>query len=165
MPSYGSPFSLASFLSASQHVGAAIVDHRVGAAADAALVRHEAGHQAALAVQAVRIAVAVLRRLGAAVGQLVALELVVEPQAVEILDQREVEHVDPHHRGRAVVAVVVPGAVRREDQIAARGLAALALDGGVAAVVGQDGAARVGRVDVHRRDVAGIVDRDRAADR
>ena len=140
------------------------MDHRIGAAADAALVRHEARHQAALAVQAVRVAASMRGRLGAAVGELVALELVVEPEAIEILDQREIEHVDPHHRRRAVVAVVVPGAVRGEDEIAARGLAALALDRGVAAIVGQDGAARIGRVDVHRRDVARIVDRHRTAD-
>ena len=60
--------------------------------------------------------------------------------------------------------MIVPGAVRGQDQIAAVGGDALALDDGVAALVGQDGAAGIGRMQVHRRDVAGIVDRDGAAD-
>src|SRR6516162_3703733 len=60
--------------------------------------------------------------------------------------------------------MVVPGSVRGEDEVAAGGIAALALDDGVAALVGENGAAGVGRVQVHRRYVAGIVDRDRAAD-
>ncbi len=128
-------------------------------------MRHEAGHQSARAVEPVRIAAAVGRRLGAAVAQVLAFILVVEPQAVEIFDQRKIQHVDPHHRGGAVVAVVVPGAVRGQDQIAARSLATLALDRGVAAILGQDGAARIGGMDMHRRDIARIVDRDGAADR
>ena len=60
--------------------------------------------------------------------------------------------------------MIVPGAVRGQDQVAAVGGDALALDDGVAAFVGQDGAAGVGRMQMHRRDVAGIVDRDGAAD-
>ena len=46
----------------------------------------------------------------------------------------------------------------------ARCFAALTLDVGVAALLGEDGAAGIGRVDVRGRDVARIVDRDRAAD-
>src|SRR5262249_3999689 len=61
-------------------------------------------------------------------------------------------------------AMVVPGAVRCKDEIAALGGAALALDDGVAAFVRQDGAAGIRRMQMHRRDVAGIVDRNRAAD-
>ena len=60
--------------------------------------------------------------------------------------------------------MVVPGAVRGENEIAAIGGAALAFDDGVAAFVGQNRAARIRRMQMHRRDVARIVDRDRAAD-
>src|SRR5262249_3929371 len=63
-----------------------------------------------------------------------------------------------------IVAVIVPGAVRRQDQVAALGGAALALDDRVAAFVREDGAAGVGRMKMHGRDVAGMVERDRAAD-
>ena len=60
--------------------------------------------------------------------------------------------------------MVVPGAVRGEDEIAVVRRDALALDDGVAAFFGQDGAARIGRMQMHRRHIAGIVDRDGAAD-
>ena len=92
-----------------------------------------------------------------------ALVLQIDPGDVEILHQRPVEHVDPDHRRVGIVAVIVPGAVRGQDQVAALGIAALALDIGVAAVVRQDRAAGVRAVDMRRRDVARIVDRDRAA--
>src|SRR6476469_3162463 len=61
--------------------------------------------------------------------------------------------------------MVVPGAVGGEDDVAAVGFATLALDIGVAAFVGQDGAAGVRAVHVGGGDIARIVDRDRAADR
>jgi hypothetical protein len=112
-----------------------------------------------------RVTVGVLRRLGAAVAGALAGKRVVEPYAVEEFHQGKIQHVDPHHRRRAVIAVVVPGAVGGEDEIATLRLAALALDDGVAPILGQDGAARIGRMDMHRRHVAGIVDRDGAADR
>src|SRR5262245_7411804 len=60
--------------------------------------------------------------------------------------------------------MVVPRAVRRKDEVAARRLATVALGDGVAAFVGQSGAASVRRVQMHGGDVAGIVDRNRAAD-
>ena len=63
------------------------------------------------------------------------------------------------------VAVIVPGAVGRDDQVAAHRLAALTLDIGVASFLGKDGAAGIRAVDVRRRDVAGRVDRDGAAHR
>src|SRR4029077_1925979 len=93
-----------------------------------------------------------------------AVKFVIEPYAVEELHERKIEYVDSHHRGCAVVAVVVPGAVRREYETAAPRFAALAFDPRIAAVLGQDGAARIGRMDVHRRHVARIVDRYRAPD-
>ena len=119
---------------------------------------------AALAVELARIAFAEGHRLDIGVA-LRARHVVIDPGGVEELHQRPVERVDPDHRLAGIVAVVVPGAVGREDQVAAIGGAALAFDHGVAALVGQDGAAGVGRMQMHRRDVARIVDRDRAADR
>src|ERR1043166_9514917 len=94
-----------------------------------------------------------------------AREFLVDPDAVEKLHQWEIEDVGPNDRGRAVIAVVVPGAVRGQDQIAARRLAALALDRRIAAILGEDRAAGVRGVPVHRRDIAEVVDRYRAADR
>ena len=117
-----------------------------------------------MAVERFRVAVGLDRRLALLVGAGARLELLVDPGAVQELHQRPVQHVDPDHRLRVLVAVVVPGAVRRQDDVAAGGFAALALDIGVAALGGQDGAAGVRRVHVRRCDVAGIVDRDRAAD-
>ena len=103
-----------------------------------------------------------LLALGVAAGA--GLELLVDPGAIQELHQRPVQHIDPDHRRAGLVAMVVPGAVRGEDDVAAMGLAALALDIGVAALVGQDGAAGVRAVDVGGRDVARIIDRDRATD-
>ena len=93
------------------------------------------------------------------------LELLVDPGAVEEFHQRPVQHVDPDHRladprcrGRARCR---SGVRMMSPRV---GFAALALDIGVAALVRQDGAAGVRAVHMRGRDVAGIVDRDRAAD-
>jgi hypothetical protein len=104
------------------------------------------------------------RGLALGVARSVRFELLIHPGAVEKLHQRPVQHVDPDHRLLRLIAVVVPGAVRREDDVAARRLATLALDVGVAALLGEDGAAGVRRVNVCGCDVARIVDRDRATD-
>jgi hypothetical protein len=155
MPSCGSPFSL--------RRDAAEVEQRRRGVADAALVIDEGRLEAAVAVELARIAFAEGHRLDVGVA-LRARHVVIDPGGVEELHQRPVERVDPDYRLVGIVAVVVPGAVRREDQIAAIGGTALAFDDGVAALVGEDGAARVRGMQVHGRDVAGIVDRDRAAD-
>ena len=60
--------------------------------------------------------------------------------------------------------MVVPCAVGREDEVAATRDAALALDGRVAAVVGQNGAACVGRMQMRAGEIAGVIDRHGAAD-
>src|SRR6185437_2085271 len=92
-------------------------------------------------------------------------KLLVDPVDVEEFEERKIEDVGPHDGGRAVIAMVVPSAVRGEDEVAALGPATLAFDRRVAAIVGEDRPAGVGRVHVHRRDVARVVDRDGAADR
>src|SRR5450755_813744 len=57
-----------------------------------------------------------------------------------------------------------PSTLVSDDDVAAGRIATLALHIGVAALVGQDGAAGVGAVDVGGRDIARIVDRDGATD-
>ena len=144
------------------HVGAAIVNHGIGILAPAALMGHEGRLEAAMAVEAAGVAVGVHRLLdlGVALGA-VAAEVHVDPGAVQNLHQRPVQHVDPDHRRARIIAVVVPGPVRGDDQVAADGFATLALHIGVAAPLRQDGAAGIGAVDMRGRDVAGRVDRDR----
>ena len=117
---------------------------------------------AALAVELARIAFAEGHRLDIGVA-LRARHVVIDPGGVEELHQRPVERVDPDHRLVGIVAVVVPGAVRRQDQVAAGGGAALALDHRVAPLSDRMVRLALGECR-HRRDVARIVDRDRAAD-
>jgi hypothetical protein len=59
----------------------------------------------------------------------------------------------------AVVAVTVPGAVGRQDQIAALRPADFTFDRRVAALVRQDCPAGIGRVDMGRGNIARLVDR------
>jgi hypothetical protein len=126
-----------------EHVGAAVMNERGGAAADADQVIDEGRLDAAATVKPARAAVALGDGLDLRVA-LCARHVVIDPGGVEELHQRPIEHVDPDHRLARIVAVVVPGAVRRQDQIAARRGAALALNDGVAALVREDGAAGVG---------------------
>jgi len=102
---------------------------------------------------------------GPGIALALAQELLVDPDRIEEFEQREIEDVGPDDRGRPVISVIVPGAIRGQDQIAARGEAALALDRRVAAIVGKDRAAGVWRVHVDRGNIARVVDRHRAADR
>src|SRR4029453_7474612 len=147
-----------------KHLGTAVVDERRGTAADADLVIDESRLYAAAAVEPARAAVALGDGLDLSVA-LRARHVVIDPGGVEELHQRPVEHVDPDHRLARIVAVVVPGTVRGQDQIATLGGAALALHDRVAAFVRQDGAAGIGGVQMDGCDIAGVVDRDRAADR
>src|ERR1041385_8493621 len=95
---------------------------------DAAPVRHKAGQNAAPPVDPLRIAVVVHRLLGTGIALALPREFLVDPAAIEKFQEREIEDVGPHHWYRAVIAVVVPGAVRGQDQIAPARDAALALD-------------------------------------
>ena len=55
----------------------------------------------------------------------------VKPDEIEKFKDRPVERVDPGDRLVRIVAVIVPGAVRRQNDIAALGFAALAFHGGI----------------------------------
>ena len=133
--------------------------------ADAALVGGEARHDAARAIEAAGVAGLEHRLLGADIvaAQIIG-QLLIQPDDVEMFEQGPVEGVDPDDRVCPVVAMVVPCAVGGQHEIAARRLAALPLHIGVAAVVGEDGAAGVGAVQMGAGDIAGVVDRHRAAD-
>ncbi len=128
------------------------------------MIGREARHHAARAEHALGIIGRRAHLLRLRVAFALARKGLVEPAAIEILDQRPIENVGPDHRLAILVAVIVPGAGGREDEVAAFRDAALALDRGVAALRRQDGAAGVGRVAMDRRHVARIVDRDGAAD-
>src|ERR1700730_14187913 len=104
------------------------MEYRAGGMADAAAVRHQARHHAARAIKAGGIAVGMHRLLGPGVAVALAWEVLVDPAAIEEFHEWKIEDVGPYDRGRAVIAVVVPGAVRGQDQIASCRSAALALD-------------------------------------
>ncbi len=146
------------------HVLAAIVEQRRRRAADPALMVDERRLDAAVAVKLARIAFAVRNRLHVRIA-LRAGHVVIDPRGIEKFHQRPVQRIDPDHRLVGIVAVIVPGPVRGQDEIAAVRGAALAFDDGVAAFVRQNGSAGIRRMQMDRRDVARIVDRDGAADR
>src|SRR5215472_9269570 len=148
-----------------QDIGAAVMEHRRHRAPKAALVPGKARQHATLSIKLAGVTGVVADPLRPGIARGFAGELVVEPDAIEKLHQRKIQHIDPRHRLASVIAVIVPSAVRGKDQIAARRLTALPLDRRVAALFRQDRAARVGGVDVHRSDIARIVDRHRAAHR
>ena len=72
------------------------------------------------------MAVAVRRLLHPGIALALAGEVLVDPAAIEKFEQWKVKDVGPDDRACAVVAVVVPSAVRGQDQIATRRQAALA---------------------------------------
>src|SRR5215469_11964300 len=148
-----------------QDISGAVMEHRRHRAPKAALVPGKARQHTALPKKLVGVTGLVADPLRPGIARGFAGELVVEPDAIEKFHQREIQHIDPNDRLASIIAVVVPSAVRCEDQIAARGLAALPLDRRVAAFFRQDRAARIGGVDVHRSDIVRIVDRHRAAHR
>ena len=74
---------------------------------------------------------------------------------LEIDEQRQVERIEPDHRAFAVMAVVVPRAARREDQVAALHHALLAVDDRVGAFAFDHDARRARRVAMRRRLLAG----------
>src|SRR5215470_1965473 len=130
-----------------QDIGAAVMEHRRHGAPKAALIPGKARQHTALPKKLVGVTGLVADPLRPGIARGFAGELVVEPDAIEKFHQREIQHIDPNDRLASIIAVVVPSAVRREDQIAARGLAALPLDRRVAAFFRQNRAARIGRVD------------------
>src|ERR1700736_1712914 len=159
------PLFLAQSVECFANIGAAVAEHRRRVPSETASVRHKARHQAASAVELLRIRRRSDHPLCASVAVGFPRICLVEPDAIEELHQREIQYVDPYDRLGAVIAVIVPGAVRREDQVAARGLAALPVDCRVAALVRQNGAAGIRGMDVDRGNVARIVNRHRTAHR
>ncbi len=133
--------------------------------APAAPIGGEHRLQSAVSVKPHRMAVGVDGRLRLGVAPAFVGVILIDPNAIEIFHQRPIQHVDPDHRIGVVIAVIVPGAVRRKHDVAAAAFAALALDIGVAALVGENGAAGVRAVHMSRRDVAVVVNGDGATDR
>ena len=124
------------------HLLATEVKERRRRAAHAALMIDESRLEPAMAVEVARVAGRHGDRLDIRIA-LGARHVVVDPGRIEELHERPVEGIDPDHWLSAVIAVVVPSPVRGEDKVAAIGSAALALDNGVAALVGENGAARI----------------------
>src|SRR6185437_13105395 len=67
-----------------QNIGAAVVQHRRAAGPITALMRNEAGYQAASAVEAMRVTRLMQLRLGARVAVELARKIIVEPAAIQI---------------------------------------------------------------------------------
>ena len=93
---------------------------------------------------------------------LLRVRVVLEEDRLERDHQRQVEPVEPHHRLVAVVVVVVPHPVRREDQVAGLHLARVAVDRRVDARARHHEADRRGSVPVRRRVLARAEVLDRA---
>src|SRR5689334_20329213 len=104
--------------------------HRARRMADPALMGDKAGHNTA---RTVRITVSVHRQLRPGVAGTLTAKILVNPITIEEFEEWEVEDVGPHDRGRAVIAVIMPSAVGREDQIPACRLASFAFDRRIAA--------------------------------
>ncbi len=84
-----------------------------------------------------------------------ALGVELEEHRVQGLHERDVEPVQPDHRSVGVIAVVVPGEARRQDEVARRHVDALPVDGRVGAVSLHDEADRRRRVTMGAGDLAG----------
>ena len=82
--------------------------------------------------------------------------IVLAKDRAEELAEGIVECVQPDHRRRAKMTVVVPGPARRENEIAGMHRDALALDRGVGAFALDDEPQRIRRVPVRGSDLAGL---------
>ena len=98
--------------------------------------------------------VARLRIADGARDRLLVLVVMLGERRVEELDDRDVEPVEPEHRLVGLVAVVVPGHRRRDDEVAVVHRRAFAVDGGVGAVALEDEAQRALAVPMCGRDLA-----------
>ncbi len=97
---------------------------------------------------------------GREVDRIVGRRAHVAENAIERLDHRHVEDIDPDGARLAVVVVAVPGPVGRHDQITVAHVAAQAVDEGAAALPLEHDAQRRGRVAVR----AGALARQHALD-
>ena len=111
------------------------------------MLRRRAVGQHARAIEAQRVAVAARGLLGRTV------EILAE-RSLEEIDGRRVEHVEPQHRRRRGVAVIVRRPVGGDEEIAARHEGLLALDRGIGALAVEHEAHRRGDVTVGRGDLA-----------
>ena len=125
------------------HLGVGVVDHRGAVLRRRRAVRQHAGGEALE-----RIAVL-------AVGLLHLLVEVLGERGLEVIDRRHVEHVEPHHRLLAGIAVVVRRPVGGDDEVAVVHHRLLALDRGVGALAFQHETDGRGRVAVYVGDLAG----------
>src|SRR6516225_4604072 len=113
--------------------------HRRRPVPEAASVRHEARDQATAAIERMRIRSGSVHPMRPSIAFGFSRKLLVEPDAIEELHQRKIQDIDPDDWLGAVIAVIVPSAVRSQDQVAARGLAALPVDRRITTLVRQDG--------------------------
>ena len=74
---------------------------------------------------------------------------------LKMIDRRQIEHVEPHHRLLAGIAVVVRRPVGGDDEVAMRHHGLLAFDRGIGALAVEHEADRGGRVLMHVGDLAG----------
>ena len=127
----------------------------------APVVRHEAGHQPAGAVDLGRMvgveAGGLLARRDRAAALLLRV-VVLEMQGVEDLHQRQVEHGEVDRRLVALVAVIVPGVVGRQHHVAGAEDDVLALHAGEVHRAREAEADGVGRVPVRRHHLVGVVE-------
>ena len=84
-----------------------------------------------------------------------ALGIMIEEARIHDVDEMEVEHVEPHHRPVAEIAMVVPGHRRRDDEIAGCHHRPLAADCGIGVLALDDEAQRRRGVTMGGRDLAG----------
>ncbi len=82
------------------------------------------------------------------------LRMALRETGVEVADQRNVEAVHPDHRLASGIAVVVPRARRRDDEVTRAHRRALAVDRRIRAFAFDDEAQRGLRVTMRRRDLA-----------
>jgi len=80
----------------------------------------------------------------------------IERNLIQCLYEGHIQPVDPHHVLVALVRMLVPAAVRRENEIAVFHHHFLAVDVGVSAVALENESERAHGVTVRRRDFAGL---------
>ena len=110
-------------------------------------MRRRAVRQHAGGIAVERVAVGVVGLLHPLVGM-------VGERRLEMIDRRQVEHVEPHHRLLARIAVIVRRPVGGDDEVAVRHHRLLAFDRGVGALAFQHEADGGGDMPMHVGDLA-----------
>src|SRR6202007_1063007 len=96
-------------------IGAAIMEHRRRVPPETPLMRQKARHHPPSSIENMGVGAGKDHPLRPGITLGVPGIRLVEPDTVEELHQWEIEDIDPDDRLEAVVAVVVPGTVRRQD--------------------------------------------------